>query len=133
MEKNIEKFLSALSEAAQPLVYRSETDAPVTVFTVDSTSDEETTDTIGTLAGGAVPLSSQDAAQLIERLTSKMDYFVERQIKMAEQYAKLFDLLRTNLSDLKLYRAGSVNVQIFVVGRFDERTVAGIRTNAVET
>lgn len=51
----------------------------------------------------------------------------------AESYKKLFDVLTENLTDLRVYRLGEVQVAIYIVGRASGGGWLGLSTAAVET
>jgi hypothetical protein len=53
--------------------------------------------------------------------------------KRVTRFRKLVRLLRQNLSDLAVYKLGSVEMPTFIVGRLANGTIAGLRTTVVET
>jgi hypothetical protein len=49
------------------------------------------------------------------------------------RYRKFLEVLRQNLTDVKVFKVGKTNVSVFIVGNTDEGDWAGLQTTAVET
>jgi hypothetical protein len=60
------------------------------------------------------------------------DASAEAQTRVA-RYKKLIRLLRRILSDLTVYKLGTIEIPTFIVGRLADGTIAGLRTTVVET
>jgi len=56
-----------------------------------------------------------------------------RQIKRAEKFEELKHLLAAELSGLKVFRMGRINVDIYILGIDQDGSIARIKTRAVET
>ncbi len=54
---------------------------------------------------------------------------------MAEckRYQRLVKLLQTHLTDLKVYRLGEVEIDVYVLGKTESGAIAGLATISVET
>ena len=53
--------------------------------------------------------------------------------QLADSYRPAFDVLRKNLTDLRVYRVGRVNIGVYLVGKSDEGNWLGLSTRSVET
>jgi hypothetical protein len=49
------------------------------------------------------------------------------------RYQNLAHLLEANLSDLKVYQVGSINMPVYIVGRSPEGNWLGLSTRVVQT
>jgi hypothetical protein len=116
------------------LYYISETDAEILPFTGQSaasvTKDEVLRQT-GRLPGEKI--EERDFDQIFERLTKIQDWFGDEETETAEKFAVLRDLLSENLTDLKVFKIGEIELDIFFVGLDEQRRLIGIKTKAVET
>lgn len=50
-----------------------------------------------------------------QKLTAKKEWHDTRQVKNAEKF-ELRDILATELSDLKVFRVGNINIDIYILG-----------------
>ena len=127
--------LDALKKAAQGLAYTSETDEPLHPFTWK--------DDGGPLTGAKVlQLGHSDPDAKVEEIPLD-DFFAtqtagyegqsEGEKKDVEKFTNLRKVISGQLSDVKAYRVGEVNVRYFVVGRTKGGELAGVWTKAVET
>jgi hypothetical protein len=112
------QLLEALREATRGLTYMSESDYPFEVF--DWGAAEPTPEFLRALDGS-------DADAPIETRTSA-EFF-----RAANSFQTLRRLLEENLSDLKVYRVGAINIPVYVVGRSASGSWLGVSTRVVET
>lgn len=129
---------SSLSEeiktAAGGLWYMSETDAGIFPFTgskAAEVSKEILLQQIGKAAG--VTIEERDFDQMFERFIKIEDWYGDEEKATAAKFAALKSLLEKNLSDLKVFKVGDVERDIYFVGLDAEGNLAGIQTKAVET
>jgi hypothetical protein len=105
--------LKRLSDAADGLLFLSETDAPFHVIECSdaSTAPEEW---VSLLSGGASPVEIQE-----------VDYFFRNQVRVHDA--------STTEKEARVYRTGSIQVDAFIIGRLADGTLGGLKTNLVET
>lgn len=123
-----------LRQVTKNLYYISETDAEILPFTGQSaasvTKDEVLRQT-GRLPGEKI--EERDFDQIFDRLTKIQDWFGDEETETAKKFAVLRDLLSENLTDLKVFKVGEIELDIFFVGLDEQRRLIGIKTKAVET
>lgn len=127
-------LLTRITEACRGLTYISESDAAVEPF-AGGKADSVTAETVRKAAGidpNAKPHETKPD-EFFARLTRVEPWFDKKQKKAAVQFAELEDLLRKDLSDLKVFRFGRIRIAIVVAGLSKEGELLGIRTQAVET
>lgn len=78
-------------------------------------------------------IETVDFDQFFARATQEQDWFGEVEKATAQRYRELVAALKQNLTDLKVYRVGEVNVYIYVLGQKKSGEVVGLGTKAVET
>jgi hypothetical protein len=136
------EVMARIEEAARGLLFPSETDAPLTPF---RWTGEAVTGT-GSAAGVAEPsrdtiLSSvgKDAATPVETMSVE-DFFApvteEREGEDpsdAKRFQALKELLSKELTDLRVLRVGSVDIDVYVLGRHASGEWLGLKTRVVET
>ena len=52
---------------------------------------------------------------------------------MCKRYQKLVKLLKTHLTDIKVDRVGSCEVNCYILGKTENNAIAGLSTISVET
>lgn len=78
-------------------------------------------------------IEEKDFNEFFEPLIKMQDWFGVEEKQIAERFFKLKELLQQNLHDLKVFRIGKKEIDIYVVGLDKENILRGIQTKAVET
>jgi len=125
---------NALSNACEGLYYVSETDAEIVPFVTDEIKDisrESILQYCGAKPASNIEIVEQDA--FFTKLTQMKDWFGPRDIARAERFLGLQQILLSQLTGIKVFRVGTVRIDIILAGHDNSGNVAGIRTIAVET
>ncbi len=120
--------------AVRGLYYISETDALIQPFIgkqAKAVSKQEILSQTKKVANSTV--EEKDFAGFFSRLTEIQDWFGEEEKEIAQKFVQLKELLEKNLRDLKVFRIGEIQLDIYVVGLDAENNLLGIETKAVET
>jgi len=130
-EDELKKQLKKVSEG---LFFISETDAEILPFfgrQAQAVTKEEILKQSENAAN--TPLEERDFAGFFKRLTEIQDWFGDEEKATAQKFAELRDLLQRNLRDLKVFKIGKIQIDVYVVGLDAENNLLGIKTKAVET
>jgi hypothetical protein len=133
MEQNLER---TLTEAAKDLLYPSESDYPFEYFAWDLSEGNPLTDAQVrkfTDRGSDAPVKEVPFADFFDRLTQVKDWYGDEEKRTAEQFAALRDKLGQLLADLRVFRVGTVEIDVYIVGKSPSGKWAGLRTKSVET
>lgn len=124
-----------LKAACAGLDYPSETDAPWRVFRWSSAAGAPTVE--GVKRRGRRPTNEPASEQSLEAffkpLTCERDWYRDEERSVATRYRALQDLLAKHLAGLRVFRFGTSDVRIFVVGQDTAGGWTGVKTRAVET
>jgi hypothetical protein len=123
-----------IKNAAAGLWYISETDAEIFPFTgskADAVTKENLLQQIGKPPDA--PVEEREFDQMFERFVKIQDWFGDEEKETAAKFAALKSLLEKNLTDLKVFKIGQINLDIYFVGLDSKGNLAGIQTKAVET
>lgn len=132
--KEKEKFSSEIEMLCRGLVYVSETDAPITYFSVPEASEASSKIILQQAAKRKnKQIEEVQFDDFFDRLISFKDWFGDREKVRAKKFLKLKQLLEENLTGIKVFRIGEIQVEIFVAGIDKEGRLAGVKTEAVET
>ena len=118
MGANNRHVMERLSQAAAGLLFMSESDYPFELIQWEG-PDEPTADFIRNIAGEAehAPVQRLEVEQFLN----------------SGRYQRLLLVLQHELSDLRAYKVGKINMPVYVVGRSREGSWLGVATRVVET
>jgi hypothetical protein len=128
--KSDEEILKELARAADGLWYLSESDYPLEPLRLEGT-DEPSHARLRELAGA-------DADARVETRGLEEFFRDAAAVSAGERPAPasfrgVLRALRENLSDLKVYRVGDINIPVYVLGRSASGSWLGVSTRVVET
>ena len=133
MEQNLEQ---TLTEAAKDLLYPSESDYPFEYFEWDLSEGNPLTDAQVrkyTDRGSDAPVKEVPFVDFFGRLTEIKDWYGEEEKGATQRFAALRDRLTQLLADLRVFRVGTVEIDVYIVGKSPSGKWVGLRTKAVET
>jgi Nuclease A inhibitor-like protein len=130
-----EEILSELRRAADGLWYMSESDYPFEAVMVEG-AEEPSRERLREVAG-----ESKDAPVETRRLEEFFRDSAGVRLGRAgtgepptpASFEGVLRALRENLTDIRVYRIGSVNIAVYVLGRSRSGNHLGLRTRVVET
>ncbi len=123
-----------LKIAAKGLYYISETDAEILTFSgekAEAVTKEEVLSQ--TKSATDTPVEERSFAEFFARLTETQDWFGDEEKETAQKFVSLKELLEKNLKDLKVFKLGKVQLDVYAVGLDADSRLMGIKTKAVET
>lgn len=131
-DKNI--LADLLKKATKNLYYISETDAEITPF-IGRQAAVVTKEEVLRQAKkqSEEKIYERDFEEIFEKLTKIQDWFGEEETTTAEKFMVLKKLLSENLKDLKVFKIGQIELDIYFVGLDKNGNLAGVKTKAVET
>lgn len=123
-----------IKKAVEGLYYISETDAEILPF-IGTQAETVTKEEILKQTKSAVnpPVEERGFAEFFVRLTEIQDWFGDEEKETAQRFLRLKDLLERNLTSLKVFKIGKIQLDVYIVGLDDESKLIGIKTKAVET
>lgn len=130
-EKSFEDQIKSLCKG---LYYISETDAEIFPFSgtkAESVTAEELLKQTGNLPNASV--EEREFDEMFARLTKLQDWFGDEEKATAAKFSAIKELLEKNLSDLKVFKIGRINIDIYFVGLDADGNLKGIQTKAIET
>lgn len=118
MDRNNEDIVKSLLHATDGLLFMSESDYPFELIQWEGAT-EPTAEFIRNVAGESedCPVQKLEVAQFLS----------------LGRYQRLLSALQHNLSDLRAYKVGRINMPVYVVGRNGEGSWLGVATRVVET
>lgn len=137
--KSDEEVCGELEEATRGLMFMSESDYPFEVVRwegVEEITPEYLRGVAGqdaTTAAAAAPVEERTIENFFRVAAGEPEWKGEADLALAKRYQSLVGLLVENLTEVKVYRVGEINIGVYVVGRSDEGNWVGVATRVVET
>ncbi|MDF5716726.1 MAG: nuclease A inhibitor family protein [Rhizonema sp. NSF051] len=129
-----QEIIEQLKAASRDLVFISESDYPFDVFLWEGmtsvTSEkvlQQTAHPQDTLIE-VVPLES-----FFRQATTVEDWQSPEEQETAKNYQALVSTLKSNLSNLQVYRLGTIEINVYILGQTSTGDSAGLSTLVVET
>jgi hypothetical protein len=126
---NTAEIILGLQQATVDLLWVSESEYPFEVVTWDK--GIELTPLALFKAEGAVEsilLTDFFAPALIVE-----DWYEADELATVDRYKLLLQLIESTLIDLKVFRIGSIEVDVYIVGKTSDSDIVGLKTTIVET
>jgi hypothetical protein len=77
--------------------------------------------------------SEKTLDEFFEQPTQLQDWHGDEEKAQVEKFIRLKELISKNLRDVKVFKIGEVEVDIYIVGINADGKLAGVKTKAVET
>lgn len=129
-----------LGEAVKDLYYISETDAPFETFVFQP---EKGAEPFSIVTAGDVlrfaqkppetPVQEQTLADFFRFPTAEQDWHTDEDKQTVRRFQKLQKLLENHLENLKVFKLGQVELDVYLIGIDADGNLTGVKTQAVET
>lgn len=134
MEASAESTLKSLEQAAAGLLFPSESDYPLTPFRYGGQGEPTAA---GLLAAEGKPeetaVEEIPLEELFDGVTADIEGADEAEKAETERWRALVALLRADLGDLRVYRVGAIDIDVYVLGRHASGEWLGLKTKVIET
>ncbi len=132
--KTNEQIIGELKQACDGLMLMSESDFPIEVISLDE-GKTPTNETLQTLAGEPDSTVTEDTIeQFFHGRTTRFEGQSETAFALTKRFQALVQILKENLSELKVYRVGNrANKAVYVLGKIGNGSWLGLASRVVET
>ncbi len=127
------ELINILTEATGDLRWMSESDYPFQVFVWEER--ELTAEQLREKTGHAPdsPLETKELEQFFAPALREYDWHDEEDKETVRRYRSLGQTLQYYLSDIRVYRLGEVEIDVYIIGKTRLGNLAVLATKAVET
>lgn len=129
-----DSIATQLTQASEGLLFLSETDAPFEVIHWQ-VQGELTPAKLLQLTGHSpdAPVEMLTVDDFFAIAIQEEDWHDQDERKTVQRFQNLVSVLKQNLSNIQVYRVGSVSIDAYIVGVTDGCDSAGLSTKLVET
>ena len=123
-----------LQKASEGLLFLSETDAPFAVITWPTQGELNQVKLLQlTEHPPDVLVEIVSVDEFFDTPTAEEDWHDEEEGETAKRFQNLVSILKQNLSQLQVYRVGSIEIDVYIIGMTPGGGLAGLSTKLVET
>jgi hypothetical protein len=129
-------LLDTLEHATFGLLFPSESDAPLTPYCFPGPKGVEPTPEALLEAErlpSDTPVETITVADLFDPFAEADEHASEEDRAEAERYRNLVALLSRELTDLRVYRVGKTDIDVYILGKDKSGRWLGLKTHVVET
>lgn len=130
---NDQELIGQFSQASKGLLWLSESDYPFEVIYWENLDDINAKLLELTDSNPETTIEVKELESFFKRATEEKDWYEEEEMAECKHYQELVNLLKTHLTDIKVYRVGSCEVNCYILGKTDSGAIAGLSTISVET
>ena len=127
-------IVDKLKQASEGLRYMSEADYPFEVFQWEGQAPltaeiviQQTNHTPDT------PVEVVQLDDFFQNATQEQDWHNDEERTQVKRYQSRVETLKQNLSDIQVYRLGTVEIDAYIIGKTPSGDLAGLSTKVVET
>jgi hypothetical protein len=133
-EGGAESLSERLAGLTNGLLYMSESDYPLEPFAYEAGGAADAREAVlGKGAGGEAEVRELDFDHFFSNSTKEQEWHDEEGRATAKRFQALVSFMKESLSDIKVFRVGGVDADVYVVGRTKAGGFAGVKTKVVET
>ncbi len=136
MTNSNSELLDQLQKASLGLLFMSESEAPFKTFLWES-KDKEILNTESLLQKTGYPwytfIKVVELDYFFRKATTQQNWHNPHEKENVARYQSLVEMLKKNLCDMKVYRFGRRNIDVYIVGKTPTGDYAGLATKVVET
>ena len=123
-----------LKSLTEGLSYQSESDYPVEPYVRAASDGAPAAEEFAKgREGDDAAVRELDFDSFFGNYTGEQDWWGEEERAAAKKFQALVRFLKESLKDIKVYRVGDVEADVYVVGKTDAGGFAGVKTKIVET
>lgn len=126
--------IAQLQEACEGLLFPSEVDEPFTCFAWQGVRDITVEKLLVITRNKAgTPVEEITLSHLFDGVTNEADWMSEDEIEEARQFQNLKSTILDLLTDVRVFRIGAMDIDVYIVGKTSNGVCAGLQTKVVET
>jgi hypothetical protein len=127
------EILDRLKQATADLLWMSESDYPFEIVTWAQSVEMTPTGLFSNLADANLEIETITLTDLFAPVLTIEDWYEEEELEQVNRYTDLFHAIDSNLHDVRVFRIGSIEIAVYIVGKTPNGDIVGLKTQVVET
>jgi len=127
-------IINKLKQASKGLQFRSESDYPFEVFLWEGQAPATAKQILKQTGHPEDALVEViDLQAFFQPATQEQDWYGTEQKATASRFQQLLDTIKTTLNNVQVYRVGTTEIDVYIVGTANNTDMVGLSTKVVET
>jgi hypothetical protein len=127
------EILDRLRQATVDLLWLSESDYPFEVIAWERGVEITPTALVKELTQPDLQVETIELAAFFEPALAVADWYAAEELAQVDRYQELLHAIEANLTDVRVFRVGEIEIAIYIVGKTPAGDVVGLKTHVVET
>jgi Nuclease A inhibitor-like protein len=129
------EIIDQLKQTSDGLLMMSESDYPFEVFLWEGAAPPVTPEIVLKQTGNGqdTPVEVVDIDSFFSVATTPQDWHEDEEKAMVAKFQKLLEVIKSSLKNPQVYRLGSIEIDVYIIGELPTGNLAGISTKVVET
>jgi Nuclease A inhibitor-like protein len=127
------EILDRLRQATVDLLWLSESDYPFEVISWERGVEMTPTALFKELAQPDLQVEAIELANFFAPALAIEDWYEAEELAQVDRYQELLHAIEANLTDVRVFRVGEIEITIYIVGKTPDGDVVGLKTQVVET
>ncbi|MUG91067.1 nuclease [Scytonema sp. UIC 10036] len=129
-------LINVLKQASDGLLFMSESEYPFEVFLWDDSAEKDITPELVIQKIGLpldTPVEIVELDSFFQVAIAEQDWHSSEDKKTVKKFQNLVKILKENLNNIKVMRFGTINIDVYIIGKTANERLAGLSTKVVET
>ena len=127
------EIIDRLKQATTDLLWTSESDYPFEVNTWNQGTEITPAALFKDLTPTDKPIESITLDDFFAPALRTEDWYDEKELANVDRYQQLVSTIETNLSEVRVFRIGEIEIEVYIVGKAADGDLVGLKTQVVET
>jgi Nuclease A inhibitor-like protein len=129
----IAAILDLFKQVTTDLIWPSESDYPFEIVTWERGVELTPSALFSHLTPPDLAIEQIPLAELFAPVLTVEDWYEAEELAQVDRYTDLLHAIESNLTDVQVFRVGSIDIAIYIVGKTPDGDVLGLTTHVVET
>jgi Nuclease A inhibitor-like protein len=127
------EIIDRLKQATTDLLWASESDYPFEIVAWDRGVEMTPSILFGESIDPDLTIEAIDLTDFFAPALRMEDWYEAEELALVDRYQNLVRTIESNLTDVKVFRVGEIEVEIYIVGKMPDGDLVGLKTQVVET
>jgi hypothetical protein len=127
------EIIDRLKQATVDLLWSSESDYPFEIVTWARGVEMNPSVLFSNLDDANLAIDSIALADFFAPVLMVEDWYEAEELAQIDRYTDLLDAIESTLTDVKVFRVGEIEIDIYIIGKTPDGDLVGLKTQSIET
>ncbi|WP_310424231.1 nuclease A inhibitor family protein [Chamaesiphon sp. VAR_48_metabat_135_sub] len=127
------EIIDRLKQATVDLLWSSESDCPFEIVTWARGVEIIPAVLFSNLDDANLEIESITLADFFAPVLIVEDWYEADELVQIDRYTDLLDAIESSLTDVRVFRVGEIEIDIYIIGKTPDGDLVGLKTQSIET